>query len=155
MVLAKYKRFPDIKSTGSFGVKPLVAFTSSDSHYSIQKAVHWLGIGTDNLIMVDTDQNGCISVDNLIKNIDDVIRSNRQPFFVNATAGTTVLGAFDNLNAIAEVCEKYNLWMHVDVSQCFPQILIEIKILILIPLKVLSWRKCHIFRKIQISIEWC
>jgi len=40
------------------------------------------------------------------------------PFFVNATAGTTVLGAFDNINETADVCEKYGLWLHVDVS-CF------------------------------------
>ena len=36
------------------------------------------------------------------------------PFLVVATSGTTVLGAFDPLNAIADVCEKYGLWMHVD-----------------------------------------
>lgn len=38
------------------------------------------------------------------------------PFFVNATAGTTVLGAFDPINEIADVCQKYGLWLHVDVS---------------------------------------
>jgi len=35
---------------------------------------------------------------------------------VMATSGTTVLGAFDPLNEIADVCEKYAIWMHVDVS---------------------------------------
>lgn len=39
------------------------------------------------------------------------------PFFVSATAGTTVYGAFDPLNAISEICKKYNVWMHVDVSK--------------------------------------
>lgn len=39
------------------------------------------------------------------------------PFFVSATAGTTVYGAFDPLVAISDVCKKYNIWMHVDVSQ--------------------------------------
>jgi len=37
------------------------------------------------------------------------------PFLVAATAGTTVLGAFDPLDAVADVCEKYDLWYHVDV----------------------------------------
>lgn len=39
------------------------------------------------------------------------------PFFVSATAGTTVYGAFDPLIAISDVCKKYNIWMHVDVSK--------------------------------------
>lgn len=37
------------------------------------------------------------------------------PMFVNATAGTTVYGAFDPINEIADICEKYNMWLHVDV----------------------------------------
>lgn len=38
------------------------------------------------------------------------------PFFVNATAGTTVQGAFDPLNRIADISERNGMWMHVDVS---------------------------------------
>jgi len=38
------------------------------------------------------------------------------PFFVAATEGTTVLGAFDPINDIADVCQKHGLWFHVDVS---------------------------------------
>lgn len=38
------------------------------------------------------------------------------PFLVCATAGTTVLGAFDPLDKIADICEKHGLWFHVDVS---------------------------------------
>lgn len=37
------------------------------------------------------------------------------PFFVCATAGTTVLGAFDPFNEIANVCSRHNIWFHVDV----------------------------------------
>ena len=36
------------------------------------------------------------------------------PYLVNATAGSTVLGAYDPLDAIADICQKYKLWMHVD-----------------------------------------
>lgn len=57
-------------------------------------------------------------IEDLINSIEKTLQQNRQPFFVNATAGTTILGAFDNFNEIADVCAKYNLWMHVDVSIC-------------------------------------
>lgn len=40
----------------------------------------------------------------------------RYPIMVNATAGTTVLGAIDDLNAAADLCRKYGIWMHVDVN---------------------------------------
>jgi Pyridoxal-dependent decarboxylase conserved domain len=42
-----------------------------------------------------------------------------EPMLVNATAGTTVLGAFDPLMPIADLCEKYEIWLHVDVRWCF------------------------------------
>lgn len=89
MVSARYKSVPNIKTAGCFGMKPLVAFTSDQSHYSIQKASHWLGIGTDNLKLIKSDEFGRMLIHDLIENIETVIRSDRVPFFVNATAGTT------------------------------------------------------------------
>ena len=54
--------------------------------------------------------------DDLEAKIVETKCSGRIPFFVNATSGTTVLGSFDPLDKIADVCDKYKLWMHVDVS---------------------------------------
>lgn len=79
-----------------------------------------MGIGTENLVTVKTDSVGRMLAEDLEKQIAIVVKENRMPFFVNATAGTTVLGAFDDLNEIADVCEKYNLWLHVDVGYPLP-----------------------------------
>lgn len=114
MVLARYVANPNVKKTGLFGGKPLVVFTSEESHYSCKKAAHWLGIGTDNVITVKTDIRGRMLAGDLEDQIKSVQLSGRQPFFVNATAGTTVQGSFDKLDRIADLCEKHAIWMHVD-----------------------------------------
>ena len=51
--------------------------------------------------------------------IEEAKNKGKIPFFVTATAGTTVMGAFDPLNAIADVCEKHKLWFHVDVRPSY------------------------------------
>jgi glutamate/tyrosine decarboxylase-like PLP-dependent enzyme len=49
-----------------------------------------------------------------------------RPFFVNCTSGSTVYGSFDPINAIADICQKHNIWMHIDVGiQHYYLILIE------------------------------
>lgn len=48
--------------------------------------------------------------------IQEDIQAGYTPFFVNATAGTTVLGAYDPLEEIAEIAKKYGLRMHVDAA---------------------------------------
>ena len=48
--------------------------------------------------------------------IKSCIEEGMTPLFVNATCGTTVLGAYDPVEDIADICEKYAVWMHCDVS---------------------------------------
>ena len=55
-------------------------------------------------------------IDDLEAKIEAAKKDGAIPFFVSATAGTTVVGAFDPLPDIADVCEKHGLWFHVDVS---------------------------------------
>ena len=49
--------------------------------------------------------------------IEKAKREGAIPFFVSATAGTTVVGAFDPINDIADICQKHDIWFHVDVSK--------------------------------------
>ena len=55
-------------------------------------------------------------IDALIDLLREARLQGLEPFFINATAGTTVRGACDPLHEIAELCEKTGLWMHVDAS---------------------------------------
>ncbi|KAI5707065.1 hypothetical protein M8J75_014081 [Diaphorina citri] len=112
--LARYRLDPDTKRKGLSHLPPLCMFTSEDSHYSMLKAAHWLGIGMDNVIRVKTNERGQMICSFLEQTIQTSLAEKKIPLFVNATAGTTVLGAFDPLDEIATVCEKYDLWMHVD-----------------------------------------
>ena len=82
----------------------------------MKKGAHWLGIGTDNVVPVKTDSFGRMMPSDLICCIQRTIAEGKKPFFVSATAGTTVLGAFDPLEQLADICHHYGLWLHVDVS---------------------------------------
>lgn len=81
------------------------------------KAAHWLGIGTESVRLIKSNQCGQMVIDELVTVLSNDISDNRVPIMVNGTAGTTVLGAIDNLDEIADVCEKYGVWMHVDVRR--------------------------------------
>uniref|UniRef100_A0A669ERH4 Glutamate decarboxylase 1 n=1 Tax=Oreochromis niloticus TaxID=8128 RepID=A0A669ERH4_ORENI len=110
VMIARYKFFPEVKTKGMAAAPRLVLFTSEHSHYSIKKASAALGFGTENLILLNTDERGrVIPADLEAKVIEGYV-----PLFVTATAGTTVYGAFDPINEIADICEKYNMWLHVD-----------------------------------------
>ncbi|KAM7382400.1 hypothetical protein PAMP_002129 [Pampus punctatissimus] len=73
-----------------------------------------LGIGTKNVYTVPSDERGKMIPSALEELITTAKSEGAVPFMVNATAGTTVLGAFDPIEEIADICEKHNLWLHVD-----------------------------------------
>ncbi|XP_014488839.1 PREDICTED: cysteine sulfinic acid decarboxylase [Dinoponera quadriceps] len=114
MVLARYKLLPGVKKTGLGGFPPLACFSSESGHYSIMKGAHWLGIGTDHVHKVKTDALGRMEPSDLRRAIAEARKQHQVPFFVNATCGTTVLGAFDPLVEIAAICQNEGLWLHVD-----------------------------------------
>nr|CAD7430262.1 unnamed protein product [Timema monikensis] len=115
MVLARYRFMPKTKTKGISQLPPFAVFVSEESHYSIMKGAHWLGIGTDNVIKVSTDSAGRMIPDELSRSIEMIVTEGKMPFLVVATAGSTVLGAFDPLDQLADICERLNIWLHVDV----------------------------------------
>uniref|UniRef100_A0A8C3DHZ1 Cysteine sulfinic acid decarboxylase n=1 Tax=Corvus moneduloides TaxID=1196302 RepID=A0A8C3DHZ1_CORMO len=118
MNVARFRRFPESRSRGNWDLPRLALFASQESHYSIQKGAAFLGIGMDNVHLVRTDERwvGKMIPEELEKEIQRVKAEGSEPLFVCATSGTTVLGAFDPLDAIADVCARHGLWLHVDVT---------------------------------------
>lgn len=75
-----------------------------------------MGLGTENVVTVKTDTHGRMQPQILKEAVKTAREEGREPFFVNATAGTTVFGAIDPIGQLADVCEEEGLWLHVDVS---------------------------------------
>ncbi|XP_062520283.1 glutamate decarboxylase 1-like [Corticium candelabrum] len=113
---ARFKMFPESKTKGIRHLPPLVCFTSREGHYSMKKGAALLGLGTDSIIPVETDDTGSMNASDLRTKVVDAKAKGLCPFIVNATSGTTVRGAFDPLNAIADICQEFNMWLHIDAA---------------------------------------
>lgn len=92
----------------------LTLYSSELDHYSIAKNLAMLGLGRRSLRKVATDERGRMRADALRDAIKRDIEEGAKPFCINATCGTTVLGAYDPLDEIADVAEEFGIWFHVD-----------------------------------------
>lgn len=111
--LARHRHQPDITTAGSNGDR-LAMFVSDSGHYAASKSAALLGIGTDGVIKVASDHGGVMDPTALAIAIDQSVANGQTPFAVIATSGTTVTSAFDDLNALADICQARGLWLHVD-----------------------------------------
>ncbi|MEM5564033.1 aminotransferase class V-fold PLP-dependent enzyme [Psychroserpens sp. AS72] len=96
----------------------MTLYTSQASHYSIAKNASFIGVGRNQVRAIKTNDKGEMLATDLDQQISKDIEQGYQPFFVNATAGTTVLGAFDNVIQISKICKKHDVWLHLDGAYC-------------------------------------
>jgi aromatic-L-amino-acid/L-tryptophan decarboxylase len=91
-----------------------VVYASAEVHMSIPKALALLGIGRNNLRLIATDQDFRMLPDGLESAIKQDLASGNLPLAVVASAGTVNTGAIDPLTDIADIAQRFDLWMHVD-----------------------------------------
>ena len=96
--------------------KKMVLYASQEIHSSIQKAVEILGLGTDALRIVPVNEKFEIDLGVLQEMIDVDRQGDLQPFCVVGAAGTTNTGAVDDLHGLADLCERDQLWLHIDAA---------------------------------------
>jgi len=103
----------------------MTVYTSVESHYSTPKNAAFAGIGRDNVRKIATDAEGRMDNAVLRQTIEEDIANGFHPILINCTAGTTVLGAFDNIRAASVLAKAYNMWLHVDGAYCGSVLLSE------------------------------
>jgi aromatic-L-amino-acid/L-tryptophan decarboxylase len=94
----------------------LVAYASTQTHSSLEKAAMIAGIGVANLRLIEVDEKFAMRPDVLARQIEADKGAGMTPCFVCATVGTTSSNAMDPITEIARVARQHNLWLHVDAA---------------------------------------
>jgi glutamate/tyrosine decarboxylase-like PLP-dependent enzyme len=97
----------DVAQDGLAGSPPIRVVVGAKRHVSIDRALRLLGIGVSSLVVVPADGQGRMRVD-AVPGLDG------RPTIVCAQAGEVNTGAFDDLDALADVVDGTGAWLHVD-----------------------------------------
>jgi glutamate/tyrosine decarboxylase-like PLP-dependent enzyme len=115
LALALAAHFPQAIEDGvaAIGLHP-VLYTSIEAHHSLDKSAGLLGLGRKVLRRIAVNDRVQLDPAQLEAQITQDKAAGFAPFCVVATAGTTNSGAIDDLIALAEVCKRHRLWLHLD-----------------------------------------
>jgi aromatic-L-amino-acid decarboxylase len=117
-LLSAREKFSDygINKGGLYDSKKFTVYCSSETHSSIEKAVKVIGLGKETLRKIEVDDNFAMVPEKLEA---AVVRDKQQgflPLAVVVTIGTTGSTAIDPLEPVGHICQKHNLWLHVDAA---------------------------------------
>ncbi len=119
IAMAREKLNLDIRENGMSGrtdLPLLRVYCSEQTHNSIDKAVILLGLGQKSLVKIPTNERFEMDVEKLREAISDDKSAGHLPFCVIPTIGTTSSSSVDNVEKVADICERNNLWLHVDTA---------------------------------------
>lgn len=115
----------DVRELGLAGMPPLVVYAGAEAHSCVTKAVELLGIGRRWLRTVPADDAGRLRPDALAAAVAADRAAGLRPVAVVATAGSVNTGSIDPLDAVADVCGREDVWLHVDGAYGAPAVLTE------------------------------
>jgi len=119
LAAARERAIPGARRDGIVDRRPAV-YCSAEAHYSVTRAAELLGIGSEWVRAIPIDSDRRAVPDAVAAAIDGDVASGIVPVAVVATAGTTLTGAIDPLDALADVCAKRGVWLHVDGAYGLP-----------------------------------
>lgn len=106
----------DAKKITSDKVKQAVIYLTEQVHHCVHKAIRIGGMGEAIVRNVPMDHRFRMDAGALAKMVETDLAEGRYPFLVVASAGTTDTGAMDPINDVADICEKHDLWFHLDAA---------------------------------------
>lgn len=113
----------DVRKRGMRTGKPLVFYASEEAHDVNTRAADMLGLGTEAVRIIPTDDGFRMRVDALQESVRADLATGMRPIAAIASAGTVATGAIDPLHDIADLCEHFGLWLHVDAAYGGPVVL--------------------------------
>jgi glutamate/tyrosine decarboxylase-like PLP-dependent enzyme len=104
-----------VRKEGLFNIgSQMTLYCSAETHSCIQKAVEILGLGTEAVRKISVNAQYEINTAELVECIEADLAAGHRPFCVVGTAGTVNTGAIDPLEELWQICQRYQLWFHVD-----------------------------------------
>ena len=101
---------------GRSDLSPLRLYCSDQAHSSVEKAGIVLGIGQNNVVKISSNDQFQMNADECAQAIQEDKQKGYLPFAVVGTAGTTATTSVDPISALADICSRENLWLHVDAA---------------------------------------
>lgn len=114
LLLARTAKFPSWRAKGQAVAHEPRLYSSSASHFSIQRVANVIGLGEDHVVSLPTLGRGAFDTAALKRRIEADLAAGFTPFAIAATIGTTSTGDIDDIAAIAEIAQRFDLWLHVD-----------------------------------------
>ena len=118
LTAARERALPGVRHHGA-GDRKMALYCSAEAHYSVRRAAEVLGIGGRNVRAIPVDAHRRMDVNACSEAIADDRKAGVTPVAVVATAGTTLTGAVDDIDGLADVCGD-EIWLHVDGAYGLP-----------------------------------
>ncbi len=114
LLAARGASMPDAWTDG-VGADPPVLVCGEHAHYAVTRAAGELGLGMRSVLPIPS-RNHTMDVAALRQTLESLQREKKRVMAVVATAGSTATGSFDDIAAIAAVCDGFGVWLHVDAA---------------------------------------
>jgi aromatic-L-amino-acid decarboxylase len=119
LLTARERALPGCRADGLGGRRAAV-YCSAEAHHSVVRAVDVCGLGSSAVRSIPVDGRHRMRPEALEEALSKDVAAGVVPVAVVATAGTTLTGAVDPLDAVADVCARHDVWLHIDGAYGLP-----------------------------------